>query len=66
MTSAKSSGGKTNELLCNKPPCNVLDSAITLQYICCAIQCMRAAVCDIFLHYTPVHLVESVKVKTCA
>ena len=30
MTSAKSGGGKTNELLCNEPLCNALNGAITL------------------------------------
>ena len=31
MTSAKSGGGKVNELLCNEPSCNVLNSALTLK-----------------------------------
>ena len=42
--SIKCSGGKTSELLCNKPICNVLNGMITLQYICDAIQCVNTAV----------------------
>ena len=51
MTSAKSVGGKANELLCNEPPCNVRNGAITLRCVCGAIQCMNAAEYDTILHH---------------
>ena len=40
-------GGKTCELLCNKPPCNVLNGAITSQYrsVVYFNACMNSAVC---------------------
>ena len=52
MTSAEGGGGKTNdELLCNKPPCNVLKGVG-------AIPCMDVAMCmlcDNILHAARVY-----------
>ena len=45
MTSAKSGGALTNELLCNKPPCHILNGEITQKYACGVSQCKNAAVC---------------------
>ena len=42
---AQHGGGEASALLCNKAICNVLHGTITLQWVCGAIQCMKAALC---------------------
>ena len=55
LSGVQSGGGKVNELLCNEPPCNVLNGAITQEQVCVAMQCMNAAESDTILRNTHVY-----------